>query len=79
LGVFDTYQKGTYVVAKVMGDCTQTKGMLSIIGGGDSALAAEQSGHASRMSHISTGSGASLELLEGKESPGIQVLDNAKT
>jgi len=78
MGVFeiDTYSKGTYAIAKVMGDMTQKNGMLSIIGGGDSASAAEKSGEAARMSHVSTGGGASLELLEGKELPGIKVLDD---
>jgi phosphoglycerate kinase len=49
--------------------------MLTIIGGGDSASAAELSGDASRMSHTNTGGGASLELLEGKVLPGIAILD----
>lgn len=79
MGVFeiDTYSKGTFAIAEVMGDETEKSGMLSIIGGGDSASAAEKSGQAKRMSHVSTGGGASLELLEGKELPGIKVLDNA--
>jgi phosphoglycerate kinase len=78
MGVFemDCYSNGTYSIAKAMGDGTEQRGLLSIIGGGDSASAAEQSGHAVRMSHVSTGGGASLELLEGKELPGISVLDD---
>ena len=77
MGVFEipTYSAGTYAIAKVMGDETE-RGMMSIIGGGDSASAAEKSGQASRMSHVSTGGGASLELLEGKQLPGVAVLDD---
>ncbi|CUG88283.1 phosphoglycerate kinase, putative [Bodo saltans] len=79
MGVFEmtTYSAGTFAIAKAMGDGTEERGLLSIIGGGDSASAAEQSGHAVRMSHVSTGGGASLELLEGKILPGIAVLDDA--
>ena len=79
MGVFEmkTYATGTFAIAEVMGDQTQANGMLTIIGGGDSASAAELSGHADRMSHVSTGGGASLELLEGKKLPGIAALDDA--
>lgn len=78
MGVFEmeSYSKGTFAIAKAMGDGTEERGLLSIIGGGDSASAAEESGHAVRMSHVSTGGGASLELLEGKVLPGIAVLDD---
>ncbi|ORC76993.1 phosphoglycerate kinase, partial [Trypanosoma theileri] len=63
MGVFEMtpYSKGTFAIAKAMGDGTQHHGLLSIIGGGDSASAAELSGEAPRMSHVSTGGGASLE------------------
>lgn len=79
MGVFelDTYSKGTFAIAKAMGDGTQQSDMLTIIGGGDSASAAEKSGDAKRMSHVSTGGGASLELLEGKMLPGLAALDDA--
>lgn len=79
MGVFEmnAYCAGTFAIAKAMGDGTETNGLLSIIGGGDSASAAELSGHAKRMSHISTGGGASLELLEGKMLPGLKALDDA--
>ena len=78
MGVFEisNYAGGTFGIAKAMGDGTEERGLLSIIGGGDSAAAAEKCGHASRMSHVSTGGGASLELLEGKLLPGIAVLDD---
>ena len=80
MGVFEipTYSAGTFGVAKCMADCTEKTGLLSIIGGGDSASAAETCGEAARMSHVSTGGGASLELLEGKLLPGITVLDDKK-
>ncbi|KAH9601206.1 Phosphoglycerate kinase [Trypanosoma melophagium] len=78
MGVFEMapYSKGTFAIAKAMGDGTQNHGLMSIIGGGDSASAAELSGEAPRMSHVSTGGGASLELLEGKTLPGVAALDD---
>uniref|UniRef100_A0A7R9VLR6 Phosphoglycerate kinase n=1 Tax=Pseudictyota dubia TaxID=2749911 RepID=A0A7R9VLR6_9STRA len=80
MGVFemDCYSNGTFSVAKAMGDGTAgDMKLMSIIGGGDSASAAEQCGEAKRMSHVSTGGGASLELLEGKVLPGLAALDDA--
>lgn len=76
MGVFEMpcYSKGTFAVAKAMGNGTQKNGLMSIIGGGDSASAAELSGEAKNMSHVSTGGGASLELLEGKSLPGVNIL-----
>lgn len=72
MGVFETpaFAKGTFELAKVIADSKGTK----IIGGGDSAAAAEQSGFASKMTHISTGGGASLEYLQGDKLPGLEVL-----
>jgi len=78
MGVYEipTYSTGSFSIAKALGDATQERGLLSIIGGGASADAAELSGHATRVSHVSSGGGASLDLLEGKVLPGIDALDD---
>ncbi|MBW4469044.1 MAG: phosphoglycerate kinase [Stenomitos rutilans HA7619-LM2] len=73
---FDKFAVGTEAIARTLADLTKT-GTTTIIGGGDSVAAVEKVGVAEQMSHISTGGGASLELLEGKELPGIAALDNA--
>lgn len=70
---FEAFNKGTFGIVDILADITKD-GAVTIIGGGDSVAACEQSGKASEMSHISTGGGASLELLEGKVLPGVAAL-----
>ena len=73
---FEKFAVGTEAIANSLAELTQ-KGTTTIIGGGDSVAAVEKVGVAEQMSHISTGGGASLELLEGKVLPGIAALDEA--
>jgi phosphoglycerate kinase len=73
---FDKFAAGTTAVAQTLADLT-SGGAVTIIGGGDSVAAVHKAGLQSKMSHISTGGGASLEMLEGKVLPGVAALDEA--
>ena len=74
---FDKFAEGTNAIATTLADLSSFSEVCTIIGGGDSVAAVEKAGLAEKMSHISTGGGASLELLEGKTLPGVAALKDA--
>ena len=74
---FDKFANGTNAIALTLSQLSSNSDVCTIIGGGDSVAAVEKAGLAEKMSHISTGGGASLELLEGKVLPGVAALDES--
>ncbi len=79
IGMFELapFAEGTFALARAVANATD-RGATTILGGGDTAAAAEEAGVADRMTHVSTGGGASLEFLEGRSLPGVATLDSGE-
>ena len=79
MGIFEKkpFAAGTFELARILAEATD-KGCITIVGGGDSASAVTRAGLSERMSHVSTGGGASLEFLEGKTLPGVAALTDRR-
>jgi phosphoglycerate kinase len=79
MGMFEEkpFDEGTFAIAQAVADATE-KGAISIVGGGDSVSAVNQAGLSDKISHISTGGGATLEFLAGDDLPGVEALNDKK-
>jgi phosphoglycerate kinase len=79
MGVFELspFREGTFFIARALAEAAD-RGAVVVLGGGDSAAAANAAGVSDRMTHVSTGGGASLDLLAGNELPGVSVLETVE-